>query len=385
MPTGFEKFVIIFCLLMVAGFFYGLAVGDTRYSVWDITLIVVLVTAALAVRKQRLSKQSPAPEAGRPAPPARTVGEPATSAPRSAPVFVAWDDSSLRVASDSPRTARYRALQSWYREVHLRVPPGLDGRGRVIASMLPAEEVARRPGLNFLTPEGADYANQRSGEVLRTGGTLEEDRLRRNMLSSMPLCFNIFGPLRAEPVFAAVVSEVFDIDAASVDTVECEWAPDKALHLNDRTAFDAFVEYRDSAGRLCFLAIETKYTEPFSRKQYDSELYQRVTETTGYFRAGAGNVLKGPDTNQLWRMAMLAASMLHRGDFDHGSVAVLSLADDRHAKVAVEGVRNQIVDESFVKFASLEDLAAAAGRHEALDAWAGEFTTRYLDLSPVNE
>lgn len=385
MPTGFEKFVIIFCLLMVAGFFYGLAVGDTRYSVWDITLIVVLVSAALAVRKQRLSKQSAAPESGRTVQPARAAGEPAASVRHSASALVSWDDPSLRVASDSPRTARYRALQSWYREVHLGVPPGLDRRGRTIASMLPTEEVAQNPGLNFLTREAADYADQRAREVLRTGGTLEEDRLRRNMLSSMPLCFNIFGSLRSEQAFAALVTEVFGIDVATVDTVECEWAPDKTLHLNDRTAFDAFVEYRDSSGRRCFLAIETKYTEPFSRKQYDSELYQRVTETTGYFRAGARDVLKGPDTNQLWRMAMLAASMLHRRDFDRGSVAVLSLADDRHARAAVDGVRSQVVDESFVKFASLEDLAAAAGRHEGLEAWAGEFMTRYLDLTPVAE
>ena len=80
---------------------------------------------------------------------------------------------------------------------------------------------------------------------------------------------------------------------------------------------------------------------------------------------------------------MLAASMLHRNEFDHGSVAVLSLADDRHARVAVEGVRAQVIHENFVKFASLEDLAEAARQHDGLRGWARKFAARYLDLTPV--
>lgn len=80
---------------------------------------------------------------------------------------------------------------------------------------------------------------------------------------------------------------------------------------------------------------------------------------------------------------MLAASMLHSKEFDDGSVAVLALADDRHARVAAEGVRAQVVDEAFVKFASLEDLAESGSRHAGLRPWASEFAIRYLDLSPV--
>jgi hypothetical protein len=62
---------------------------------------------------------------------------------------------------------------------------------------------------------------------------------------------------------------------------------------------------------------------------------------------------------------------------------VLALADDRHAQAAVEGVRAQMIDEMFVKFVSLEDLAAMAERYDGLRQWSSDFTTRYLDLSPV--
>jgi hypothetical protein len=305
----------------------------------------------------------------------------------SAPPVIAeapWADPRLQIASDSARTARYRALQSWYREEVLNVPPGRDRRGRVIASMLPEEALVERPGLNFITPEAVAYASERAVEVLRAGGTLNKDRLSRNMLSSMPMCFNIFGSLRDHPHLGGLLGELFDIDIASVDGVECEWAPEKTTHLNDRTAFDAFIVYRDSGGRSCFLAVETKYTEPFSQKEYDSQLYREVTAGTGFFREGASEHLVGRATNQMWRMAMLAASMLHRGDFEIGSVAVLSLADDRRARAAVDGVRTHVVDKAFVKFASLEDLAEMANRFEGLRMWANDFSTRYLDLAPVS-
>jgi hypothetical protein len=294
-----------------------------------------------------------------------------------------WNHPTLRIASDSARTSRYRALQSWFRQTRLGLPPGRDRRGRIVSSMLSAEEVSRRPGLNFVTPEAADYAAQRAGKVLRAGGTLDEDRLRRNMLSSMPMCFNIFGSLRTDPNLPALLSEVYALDISSIEGVECEWAPERTAHLNDRTAFDAFVTYRDSTARRCFLAVETKYTEPFSQKEYDSLLYRQVTAGSGYFREGASEYLMGRATNQLWRMAMLAASMLHRSEFDSGSIAVLSLADDRHARVAVDGVRAQVIEEDFVKFASLEELAERAGQHDGLRGWATEFAVRYLDLTPV--
>ena len=77
------------------------------------------------------------------------------------------------------------------------------------------------------------------------------------------MCFNIFGSLRTNPDLPALLSEVFALDVTSIEGVECEWAPERTAHLNDRTAFDAFVTYRDSTTRQCFLAVETKYTEPF--------------------------------------------------------------------------------------------------------------------------
>ena len=71
------------------------------------------------------------------------------------------------------------------------------------------------------------------------GGTLEPTRLKKNMLSSMPVCFNLFGALRGEPGLLELIRTTLDPEATSIVRVDCEWAPPPAEALSDKTAFDA--------------------------------------------------------------------------------------------------------------------------------------------------
>ena len=69
---------------------------------------------------------------------------------------LSWSDPRLSVASDSRRTARYRLLQSWYREQVLNAEYGdyrVNGGTRPLGSLLALDDVVERPGLNFLTRE----------------------------------------------------------------------------------------------------------------------------------------------------------------------------------------------------------------------------------------
>jgi hypothetical protein len=178
---------------------------------------------------------------------------------------IAWYDPGLQVPSDPPRRASYRALQSWYRETVLGVEPGWHPSGRLLGSLLPKPR--ELDGLNFLDAQIAGYAKRRAWQVQQDGGTLEVGRLRRNMLSSMPLCFNLFGKLHAERSAAAkALSAVLGLDIADIDEVLVEHAPPAAKQLlGDRTAFDAFLTYTTATGAKGFVGVETKYTEPFSR------------------------------------------------------------------------------------------------------------------------
>ena len=309
------------------------------------------------------------------------------------PVAPEWNDPQLEVESDTQWRAEYRRLQSWYRETVLEVSPGADQRNVTRASMLREEDVERNPGLNFLDDDIAKYAVERAGQVKDEGGTIDRDRLMRNMLSSMPLCFNLFGYLRRHPGEAAQgLSAALGLDIDEILDVVVEWAPDPVAHLGDRTAFDAFVRYRTSDGRRAFLGVETKYTEPFSPKPYDSERYDDITKKSASgFKSGAEDHLRESKTNQLWRNALLVCSVRSNGvsgdspdEFDDGHVVVLSCEGDRGAERAIEGLKEQLHEpSSLLRAATYEELMSKFADMANLRSWASEFRRRYLDLSPV--
>ena len=298
-----------------------------------------------------------------------------------------WNAPELEVASDTPWRRKYRRMQSWYRETVLEVAPNPeDGSGR--ASMLPKEEVARNPGLNFLGDDISNYASERATQVQEEGGTLDRDRLMRNMLSSMPLCFNLFGYLRRHPVetarsLAAVLG--LDIEEIEDGDIVVEWAPDPAAHLGDGTAFDAFIPYWTSERRRAFLGVETKYTELFSPRRYESPRYDAKTQDPrSGFKAGAEKVLVESPTNQLWRNALLAHSLRLTDEFDDGHVVVLSCEGDETAESAIRGLEEQLHEpSSLLRAVTYEELISRLSDEAALRSWAGKFQRRYLDLSPV--
>src|SRR5690349_299748 len=65
-------------------------------------------------------------------------------------------------------------------------------------------EFARKGGANFLTPQSCMAAVDRMAKTQRLE-TLDKDRLWSDLLSSMPLCFNLFGPAWADSRLAAAV------------------------------------------------------------------------------------------------------------------------------------------------------------------------------------
>jgi len=252
--------------------------------------------------------------------------------------------------------------------------------------MLPASAVAEDRSLNFLCSEVAHYVEQRAPLVLAEAGSLDEDRLWRNLLSSMPLCFNLFGKLRAAPEAAArLLTRTTNLDVAEIEEIEVEWTPEGPALLRDKTAFDAFVSYRTRTGHRGFFAVETKYTEPFSRKVYDKPRYREVTSwPEARFRPGAAGVLRGIETNQLWRNALLAAAVRREFDFDEGRVLLVALQDDPHISHAMEIVAGVHEDpQTLIQVTPLESLIGAARQEADLAAWARDFERRYLDLGPL--
>jgi hypothetical protein len=289
-----------------------------------------------------------------------------------------------QVTNEAGWIARMRCHQSWWRAERLHVPWGVGptAAGRPLGSYLqPADGEA---GKNFLTDEIFGVVNA------RLGSGVERYRCLHNLLSSQPMCFNLFGPLTADLGLATPLLQV--LLGSEVDEVtwgEIEWAPVPAAdYLDDRTSFDAWFKYRRPDGSLSFLGIETKLTEPFSQKNPPEKTakYQQIADTCpGVWKAGA---LEAPHPGwyQLWRNHLLAEALRRHpdGTYAAGQVAVVGHPLDRSLATAIDAYRAVLVKPETLLDLRLDKTLAAwtpvvAGT--AREQWLTDFRDRYVDLS----
>jgi hypothetical protein len=235
-------------------------------------------------------------------------------------------------------------------------------------------------GINFLSPQAFELAKARAA----SGGGVEPYRLLHNMLSSQPMCFNLFAPLQTNPELAAEVCRA--LIGCTVDRVldvRFEWAPSPVVnHLNDKTSFDCFIEYQALGGQLGFIAVETKLTEPFSPKRLDDRGYRRwMTPDSPWGDPRCTQVTK-PSHNQLWRNHLLAWSLLQEPHLGYraGHVVVVHHPLDGKCSGIVAGYRSLLRDPSMVHDLPLDVLLASCERAEASARWVQHFRVRYLDL-----
>jgi hypothetical protein len=289
--------------------------------------------------------------------------------------------------SDSRFAARMRLHQSWYRTVVLGVPYGTGPKSidtTFYGNILKREHGA--VGLNFLTPEIAQAARDR---VAQGGGTVEPFRLFHNMLSSQPMCFNLFGPLiqnhdLARRLFSAILPD----PVSELTRVTIEWAPEPSDdYLSDRTAFDAFLEFRDADGRLHALGVETKLVEPFSQKKYDGERYRRWMRVQGSpWRPDADDVVCHPRHNQLWRDHLLSVALRNQPGSPYATSRLMLIRHpgDPDCAEVLAGYRGLLRegDTSLIDMPldRLVDAWASVIGKGKESGWITAFRTRYLDL-----
>jgi hypothetical protein len=299
-------------------------------------------------------------------------------------------DIGPQSTSDPPFTARMRFHQSWYRARVLKVPCGVGPKphsANRYGNMLREEDGDR--GLNFLSPEIHALARQRAAE---NAGMVESFRLFHNMLSSQPMCFNLFGPWALDHDLAThVLKQILPGQVDHVTKVLFEHAPQPASeYLNDRTAFDAFVEYTRPDGCLGFIGIETKLTEPFSQKHYDGPSYRRWSDRVDSpWPITARDHLADVRHNQLWRDHLLAVAMrLHdRSPYADGYFMLVRHPLDNECATTVAGYRELLKpnDRTFLD-SPLDALLEISGRAIGCGRWENWLTCfkmRYSDVPAI--
>ena len=294
-----------------------------------------------------------------------------------------------------PADSRFRACARLLQALHL------ESAGWGIGAYTTASGRRRRMGHLVGTFDGASGANFLSRDIHRLarrelayrepGAMFEEKRLYENLLSSTPLALNLLGPLKLDQGLAeAFVREIAPELAGRVCAVTFEHSPGRGdrTFTDDATAFDAFINLRLDDGRKAFIAIEIKYSEtagepePRMRERYDD-----LSVSSELFIDPDDPALRRSPIQQMWRLHMLAQSMIDAGLYDAGKVVVIAPRLNDQVQRALGLYQRQLAPavEGKAGFLNLplEDAIAALALAGAPDM-ARAITTRYVDFSPIH-
>lgn len=254
----------------------------------------------------------------------------------------------------------------------------MTGGSRLVSSMLPTgtEWVP-----NLMTQAAVDAAKRARDDLVaeRRPGIIQLDRLHRNLLSSQPLCFNLFGHLSADPSVLFEWVHSFQDDVETVDEVRLEWAP--LTGNTGGSAFDAFISYTRRGGARGFLGIECKYAENLAKAQPKPAHEKFKVETAdGPWRRGAETRLDRPRLRQFWYNQLLTQRVLSTGDFTSGIGVVVACHDDASARGVVESICAELDDPTTLRFSSINDVVDAVAGNES---WRLDFAERYLTYDQI--
>ena len=293
---------------------------------------------------------------------------------------------------DNRFKASARLLQALWREAQ-QLPMGTHerpgGRQCRIGSLL--SSAAAHEGRNFLSPEIAHIVRHET--VYRERGALiDQRRLYGNLLSSMPLAFNVFAPLRLNPCLAAKVVRFLipDIDLARVLDVSFEHSPGRnsAEFTDDQTAFDVAVRYQRSDGELGLLAIEMKFTETGSEGGEGlTHRYDELAAASELYKNPMSAVLRTGLCQQLSREHLLTFTALHRTGIREARFMLIAPGHNHLVQQGAQLYASHLSepDRSAVPFLNveLESVVEALGRCGSMEH-AHALHDRYLDYSKLD-
>jgi hypothetical protein len=132
------------------------------------------------------------------------------------------------VPTDNRFRAAARLLQAlWREDRELPIGSYVDADGRRVRLGSRVTEAAGKQGVNLLSPEIAALV-RRECVYRELGAMIEVDRLRENLLSSMPLTFNVFAPLKLDLRQATrFMAELFPGLMTDVRAIKFEHSPER--------------------------------------------------------------------------------------------------------------------------------------------------------------
>ena len=298
------------------------------------------------------------------------------------------------VDGDLPWQRGLRLLQSLWRQDR-GLPAGWHPRGggpsaRRLGSRLalPAAE----DGLtNYLTDTVREVVRDELAAAAGSGKLYGTPRIYDDLLSSQPLCFNLFGELAADLDLATRFARHLWPDRVEQATrVAFEHSPgrDDERYLGNRTAFDVYFEHTTPEGHRGFIGIEVKYHERLDTAAAENR--GRPTEVargSGVFTSDALDALDEPPLQQLWFDHLLALSML-AGDGSQwrggGLFVLLHPAANEACYHVAAAYQRHLRDRRTFQRLTLEE-AVAVLRLAGAGSWVDELAGRYLDYQRLRK
>jgi hypothetical protein len=281
--------------------------------------------------------------------------------------------------------ARARLLQSVWREE--RGYEAASYRGKVRGSRL-RMPWAKETLANYLTETVREVVRAEVLDPAKAAGKLYgQPRIFNNLLSSQPLCFNLFGELQRDLELASTVFRALsDGRIDRVVAIEFEHSPGRgdARFTGDSSAFDVFVKFQSPEGGRGFAGIEVKYHE--NLKVAPATLtarHEAIARGMGCFEADVLERLKACPLEQIWRDHLLAGAMLQAGGFDDGFFVFLAPAANEYCVEAVADYRRCLRDETTFASWTLEGVVEALRGHSDAE-WVELFYDRYLDFAKID-
>lgn len=249
-------------------------------------------------------------------------------------------------------------------------------------------EEAGRKGVNFYPGFGILEAVKDRYQGFR-------QLLYCHTLRSEHIPFNFFVPLKKnKDLLKALLNHYLQNTIEEIVKIEIEFAPSPFKnYLNDRTSFDCCISYKHVDGTQGMVGIETKYTE-HSYKPGTKELqevndptgiYYRASRSSGLYKEGSLEVLKGDKFRQIWRNHLLGARILDVDalQYKHFTLATLYPAGNTYIHNACKTYKELLNDNAKDKFlpitfeSFLETLSSLA-KEEQLKHWAYYLKLRYI-------
>lgn len=238
---------------------------------------------------------------------------------------------------------------------------------------------ARQSGANFLSDEVRQAVAHRLAHR-QIDQMLDEERLYASLLSSMPMCFNLFGCFASPADATEAVKAWWPDTPGTVSEVIFEWSPGRRdpAYLGNRSAFDVAFILDLGGGRQGVLGVETKYHEhptPVGIRPQRVERYRAVAERSGLFDPTTVDGLLGgahttpptePDRrSQIWLDHLLALSIDQHPAWDYARF-VIAYPDANPSWAHLVADYRQLVGPGEPTFVAISfDELVAAGCYDA--------------------